>query len=150
MNRVHLVLILSILGVLFASVDLRAQNVSQDPNSLADGDAKIILPGSFFDMMEPAAAAVDYSPPKPPSYDLPLRKLDLNGLESSGGESSAKKATQTDSIGRIQNNGGSMGLETDRRLDPNKIGPHNDFVENQSKNPDSFIGFSIVSPYDSK
>jgi hypothetical protein len=149
MNRAHLVLILSILGALFASVDLRAQNVSQDPNSPAHGDAKIILPGSFFDMVEPPAV-VNYSPPTPPSYDLPLRKPDLNGLESGGGESSTKKATQTESIGRIQNNAGSMGLETDRRLDPNKIGPHNDFVANQSKKPDSFIGFSIVSPYDSK
>jgi len=148
MNRVHLVLILSILGAAFASVDLRAQNVPQDTSSPARSDATSIQPGSFFDMVEPPAP-IDYSAPTPPTYDLSPRRLDLNGLESRTGSAPTKEATQEESIGRIQNSGGSMGLETERRLDPNKIGPPSDFVKNQ-REPDSFVGFSIVSPYDSK
>lgn len=148
MNRAPLVTILPILGAVFTSADLRAQAVPQDPNSPPNTDAESVQPGSFFDIVEPPAP-IDYSPPTPPTYDLSSRKIDSNGSESRSESASVKRATQEESIGRLQNGGGSMGLETERRLDPTKIGPPNDFVKNQ-REPDSFVGFSIVSPYDSK
>jgi hypothetical protein len=142
--------VLPIVGALLSSADIHTQALAQDANSTRDSGATTNLFSGAFDVIEPPAEVVDYSPPSTPTYNLSSGKLNLKDGEVQGGGASTKELRQEEAVGRVQTNGGSFGLETERKFDPSKVVPHNDFSESQLKKPDSFVGFSIVSPYDPK
>jgi len=141
---------LTIMGWLLSSADIYAQALPQNANSATDAGATTRLFSGAFDVIEPPAEVVDYSTPSTPAYNLSSSKLNLNDGEIQSGSASTKELRQEEAVGRVQTNGGSFGLETERKFDPSKVVPHNDFSDSQSKKPDSFVGFSIVSPYDPK
>ena len=124
---------------------------SPDAGSTSLFGATLFAPDSL-DAAEPPAAPIDYSAPSVPSFDLSPRKAVVNDGEIPSVDSSPAKRNfrPEEALGRIQSKDGTFGLETERRADPGKLVPMNDFSEAQSKKPDSFIGLSIVRPYDPK
>jgi hypothetical protein len=123
---------------------------AQDANITSQSGTTAFVPGSF-DGEEPSGAFIDYAPPPVPTYNLSSpRRTNVEDKEIQDRDPAARKLQQQETLGRVQTKDGSIGLETDRRGDPSKLVPFNDFSEGQSKKPDSFIGFSIVKPYDPK
>ncbi len=141
-----LALALSVGFATLSNTDLYAQALPQDANSGATG----FVPGSF-DGGEPSGAFIDYVPPPVPTYNLSSpRRSNVTDKEIQDHDPATRNLRQEESLGRVQTNDGSIGLETNRRGDPSKLVPFNDFSEGQARKPDSFIGFSIVKPYDPK
>lgn len=144
---------LRIFSVLIAVAVVAAFGASAhalDADGAHETGATDFVPGSF-DMGNPPASFVDYSAPTVPTYNLSApRRTESGSQESAVRDPATQKLRQEETLGRAQTKDGSVGLETDRRGDASKVVPLNDFSTGQTRKPDSFIGFSIVKPYDSK
>lgn len=79
-------------------------------------------------------------------------KLDSKNSEQWKEYLSRYKDDAEGSFGRVPLNGGSFGLEAEKKLDLKKVGPSSEYVEsNIEKNAKKpFVGLSIVAPYSSE
>jgi hypothetical protein len=99
-------------------------------------------------------------PPSVEKYTLNARpgllsaapKVDFQSSEQWNEYLSRYRDDTEDSFGRVPLNGGSFGLDAERKLDLKKVGPSSEYVEsNIEKNAKKpFVGFSIVTPYSSE
>jgi hypothetical protein len=136
---------LAVLVVLLGELPARCAGLSSSGNVFFDPSATGASPEAF----NPAIAIPDYTPSGPWSFDAAKPAEPKLGPWKPGPVGANNEKKEDDSAGRIPLNGGSFGIETERKFNADKTIPTSQYfegaIDRYSKKP--FVGLSIEAPF---
>ena len=143
---------LIILAVLLAGeLSARCAGLSSPSNMYFDPNAIGVSPEPFNSAIA-ATPVPDYTPSGPWGLDVAKPIESRLGPWKPGPVGANSEKKEDDSAGRIPLNGGSFGIETERKFNADKTIPTSQYfegvIDRYSKKP--FVGLSIEAPFNSE
>jgi hypothetical protein len=140
---------LTVLAVLLAAgLPAKCAGLSPSRNVYFDPSAIGASPEAF----NPAIAIPDYTPSRPWGFDAAKPAEPKLGPWRPAPIGTNNETKEDDSAGRIPLNGGSFGIETERKFNADKSIPTSQYfegaIDRYSKKP--FVGLSIEAPFNSE